>query len=270
MLKQRVITGIIMALLVLLGVIFLPAGLFMIASLIILVTLAGWEWARLVGLEDMNRAWAVIALLAIATVAQVSGLGWYVIAIGVVWWVTILGLLTIYRQGSAFYVTRQWILKLSAVLVLVPAWLAIVRLQSHDPKLVIYLVFLVAAMDTGAYFVGKSVGVKKLAPHLSPGKTIEGVKGGLAAALLFALLGASFFGFRGTAWVYFLLLSLLVAALSVAGDLFESMIKREAGYKDSGTLLPGHGGVLDRVDGLLAALPVFVLGLSVSIVDQGI
>lgn len=270
MLKQRIITGVIMAAVVFAAVLLLPNTLFMIASLIIIMSIGGWEWARLVGLDDMSRAWAVIALIAMAVLIHILGIGWYVIAIGVVWWVTILGLLTIYRQGSTFYSSRPWILSLSAVLILIPAWLAIIRLQSHDPRLVLYLVFLVAAMDTGAYFVGKAIGEKKLAPHLSPGKTLEGVKGGLAAALLFAVLGASFFGFRGTPWVYFLLLSLLVATLSVAGDLFESLVKREAGQKDSGSLLPGHGGVLDRIDGLLAALPVFVLGLSVSIVEQGI
>lgn len=270
MLKQRVITGIIMATVVFAAVLLLPAKYFAIASLIIIVSIAGWEWGRLVGLNGIPRAWATISLIALSVIIFVTGFAWYAIAVGVVWWVTILGLLTVYRQGSTFYSSRPWILSLSAALVLVPAWLAITRLQNHDPHLVLYLVFLVATMDTGAYFVGKAVGSTKLAPHLSPGKTIEGVKGGLAAALLFAVLGASYFGFRGTAWVYFLLLSLLVAALSVAGDLFESLVKREAGQKDSGTLLPGHGGVLDRIDGLLAALPVFVLGLSVSIVEQGI
>ena len=270
MLKQRVITGIIMALVVFAAVLLLPSTYFTMAALVVIMSVGGWEWGRLIGLKDMARAWAVILLIAIGVLVHTTGLAWYAISVGVVWWVTILGLLTIYRQGSTFYSSRPWLLSLSAVLVLVPAWLAISRLQSHDPRLVLYLVFLVAAMDTGAYFVGKAVGSTKLAPHLSPGKTMEGVKGGLAAALLFAVLGASYFGFRGTAWVYFLLLSLLVAALSVAGDLFESMVKREAGQKDSGTLLPGHGGVLDRIDGLLAALPVFVLGLSVSIVELGI
>ena len=270
MLKQRVITGIIMAAVVFAAVLLLPSKFFAIASMVVIMSIGGWEWGRLVGLNEMSRAWAVISLIMLSVIVYVTGFAWYAIAIGVVWWVTILGLLTIYRQGSTFYSSRPWILSLSAVLILVPAWLAITRLQNHDPHLVLYLVFLVAAMDTGAYFVGKAVGRTKLAPHLSPGKTIEGVKGGLAAALLFAVLGASYFGFRGTAWVYFLLLSLLVAALSVAGDLFESLVKREAGQKDSGTLLPGHGGVLDRIDGLLAALPVFVLGLSVSIVEQGI
>jgi phosphatidate cytidylyltransferase len=270
MLKQRFITAVVLAISVLFCVLLLSPQLFAVVSLIAFMSIGGWEWARLLGFEDMQRAWAVIALIVIGLVIHLTGLAWYAISVGVVWWVTILGLLVVYRQNSTFYSSRSWLLALSGVLILVPAWLAITRLQAHDPHLVLYLIFLVATMDTGAYFVGKAVGANKLAPHLSPGKTLEGAKGGLAASLVFAFLGATYFGFTGASWFYFLLLSLLVAALSVAGDLFESLVKREAGQKDSGSILPGHGGVLDRVDGLLAALPVFVLGLSVSLIEQGI
>lgn len=270
MLKQRVITAVFLVLLVFVAVLLLPPNLFAICCLVVFLTLGGWEWTRLIGLKDMPQAWSVVLLIAIGLIIYLVGLAWYVIAVGVVWWVMILGLLTMYRQESDFYTSRAWLLRLSGILVLVPAWLAITRLQAHDPKLVLYLVFLVAATDTGAYFVGKALGKNKLAPHLSPGKTLQGVKGGLAAALLWAVLGAAYFGFHGAAWMYFLLLSLIAAAISVAGDLFESLVKREGGFKDSGTLLPGHGGVLDRIDGLLAALPVFVLGLSASAIQQGI
>ena len=270
MLKQRIITAIILVAVVFAAVILLPPNFFAAACLVVFLTLGGWEWARLIGLQEMARAWSVIALIAIGLIIYLTGLAWYMIAVGVVWWVMILGLLTVYRQDSDFYSSRSWLLSLSGILVLISAWLAITRLQAHDPKLVLYLIFLVAATDTGAYFVGKAIGENKLAPHLSPGKTREGAKGGLAAALLWAVLGAAYFGFHGSAWMYFLLLSILVAAISVAGDLFESLIKREGGYKDSGTLLPGHGGILDRIDGLLAALPVFVLGLSASAIQQGI
>jgi len=270
MLKQRVITALFLVMLVFAGVLLLPPNVFAVACLVVFLTLGGWEWTRLIGLKDQFQAWSIVLLIAIGSIVYLTGLAWYAIAVGVVWWVMILGLLTIYRQQSDFYTSRSWLLRLSGILVLVPAWLAITRLQAHDPRLVLYLVFLVAATDTGAYFVGKAVGKNKLAPHLSPGKTLEGAKGGLAVALLWAVLGAAYFGFHGAAWMYFLLLSIIVAAMSVAGDLFESLIKREGGYKDSGALLPGHGGVLDRIDGLLAALPVFVLGLSASAIQQGI
>lgn len=270
MLRQRVITAVILVVVVVAAVLLLPPSVFASLSLLVFLTLGGWEWTRLIGLHDTARSLSVVALIAIGLLMYLAGLVWYVIAVGVVWWVMILGLLTAYRQNTNFYSSRSWLLRLSGVLVLIPAWLAISRLQAHDPQLVLYLIFLVAATDTGAYFVGKAVGKTKLAPHLSPGKTLEGVKGGVAAALLWAVLGASYFGFHGAAWVYFLLLSIVVAVISVAGDLFESLIKREGGYKDSGTLLPGHGGVLDRIDGLLAALPVFVLGLSASALQYGI
>lgn len=270
MLKQRVITAVFLVIVVFAAVLLLPAKFFAAACLIVFLSLAGWEWTRLIGLQDNARSLSVVGLIAIGLLIYLVGLAWYAIAIGVVWWVMILGLLTMYRQESDFYTSRAWLLRLSGVLVLIPAWLAITRLQAHDPKLVLYLIFLVAATDTGAYFVGKAIGKNKLAPHLSPGKTLEGAKGGVAAALLWAVLGASYFDFHGTAWMYFILLSFVVAAISIAGDLFESLIKREGGYKDSGTLLPGHGGVLDRIDGLLAALPVFVLGLSASAIQQGI
>ena len=270
MLRQRVITAICLVILVIAAVLMLPPKFFSAACLTVFLTLGGWEWSRLIGMKGTARSWAVIILIAMGLLTYLLGLAWYVIAVGVVWWVMILGLLTVYRQESDFYTSRSWLLRLSGVLVLIPAWLAITRLQAHEPKLVLYLIFLVAATDTGAYFVGKAIGKKKLAPHLSPGKTLEGVKGGLAAALLWAVMGAGYFGYHGSAWIYFLLLSIVVAAVSVAGDLFESLVKREGGFKDSGTLLPGHGGILDRVDGLLAALPIFVLGLSASAVQQGI
>lgn len=270
MLKQRVITAVLLVIVVLAAVLLLSANLFAVACLVVFLTLGGWEWARLIGLKDDKQAYAVIALIAIGLIIYLIGMSWYMIAVGVVWWVMILGLLTVYRQNSDFYSSRSWLLSLSGILVLIPAWLAITRLQAYNPGLVIYLIFLVAATDTGAYFVGKAIGKNKLAPHLSPGKTLEGAKGGLAAALFWAVLGAWYFEFQGSAWFYFLLLSIVSAAVSIAGDLFESLIKREGGYKDSGNLLPGHGGVLDRIDGLLAALPVFVLGLSASAIQQSI
>lgn len=152
-------------------------------------------------------------------------------------------------------------LRLAAFLVLVPAWIALITLHQHHPLLVLYLIFLVAITDSGAYFTGKALGKSKLAPELSPGKTREGMFGGVAGAVVWSILGAWFFDLPANEWLYFILLSLVVAFISVSGDLFESLIKREAGQKDSGNILPGHGGILDRVDGLIATLPLFTLGI---------
>jgi len=147
--------------------------------------------------------------------------------------------------------------------VLLPAWLALVRLHAQGPtldgpQLLTFLLLLVVAADVGAYFAGRAFGKHKLAPRVSPGKTWEGVAGGLAGASLLALAGALWFELP---LPRFVLLCVLVVMISVVGDLAESLFKRHAGVKDSGSILPGHGGILDRIDSLTAAGPCFVLGM---------
>ncbi len=261
-LKQRVVTGAVLIVAVFLGVLFLPSNYFAIASLIVLVSMGGWEWARLVALDSATQSLFVVGLLIVALSAYfIDNLRWVFIVAGVLWWVAALVLLAIYEQGTYLYKNYPWLLRLAGFLVLVPAWIALITLHQHYPLLVLYLIFLVAITDSGAYFMGKAFGRNKLAPELSPGKTREGMFGGVAGALIWSILGAWFFDLAATDWLYFILLSLVVAFISVSGDLFESLIKREAGQKDSGNILPGHGGILDRVDGLIATLPIFTLGI---------
>lgn len=261
-LKQRVVTGVVLIIAVLLGVLFLPNELFAVVALIAFVSLGGWEWGRLVSFDGLIRSLFVISLLVVALIAySIQDLRWVFIVAGVIWWAGVLVLLAMYEQGTYFYKNNPWLLRLAAFLVLVPAWIALVTLHQHYPLLVLYLIFLVAITDSGAYFTGKAFGKNKLAPELSPGKTREGMFGGVAGAFVWSILGAMFFDLTSADFIYFILLSLVVAFMSVSGDLFESLIKREAGQKDSGNILPGHGGILDRVDGLIATLPLFVLGI---------
>ena len=261
-LKQRVVTGVILVVCVLLGVLFLPNAWFAVLSLIVMVSLGGMEWGKLVSFRDYKRSFFVVLLLLAALLVYfLPDLRWVAIILGVIWWAAILVLLAIYEQGSYFYKNNPWILRVSAFLVLIPAWVAMITLHQHYPQLVLYLIFLVAIADSGAYFSGKAFGKNKLAPELSPGKTREGALGGVFGALIWSILGASYFSLPAQDWLYFILLSLSVALLSISGDLFESLIKREAGQKDSGNILPGHGGILDRIDGLLATLPLFTLGI---------
>ena len=262
MLKQRIITGVLLVFTTLLGVLFLPSIWFAVISMIVFISLAGWEWANLTGFKNDNpRSFFVIALLLVAVIAyQWTTSQWALIIISVLWWAYALTLMIHYKRNQGI-ANQTWLLPLSSFLVLIPAWLALLELHSKTPMLVLYLIFLVAIADSGAYFAGKAMGITKLAPELSPGKTIRGFKGGLFGAGLWALLAVWFFALPLKNAIIFILLSLLVATISVAGDLYESLLKREAGEKDSGTLLPGHGGILDRIDGLLAALPVFTLGL---------
>src|SRR5690606_17335644 len=134
----------------------------------------------------------------------------------------------------------------------------LVRLHEHGPAVMLFLLLLVVAADVGAYFAGRRFGRNKLAPRVSPGKTWEGVIGGLLGAALIALAGGAWFG---VPLVPFVALCVVAVLASIVGDLTESLFKRHAGVKDSGTLLPGHGGVLDRVDSVTAAAPVFLIGL---------
>ena len=181
--------------------------------------------------------------------------------IGVIWWASVLILLAIYEQGTTLYKENKWLLRVAAFFVLISAWVALITLHQQHQSLVIYLIALVAMADTGAYFSGKAFGKNKLAPELSPGKTREGMFGGLLGATILSIFGAWYFALPLQDWTYFIFLSMAVAIMSVAGDLFESLMKREVGQKDSGNILPGHGGMLDRVDGLLAALPIFTMGI---------
>lgn len=261
-LKQRIVTGVILALVVLFGVLYTPPPLFTVFALIVLVSLGGWEWGKLVSYLDTKRGYYVAALLGVSLFAYLlNDLRWVFIVAGVIWWMAVLVLLATYEQGTNLYKENKWLLRLSAFLVLIPAWIALITLHQHYPSLVLYLIFLVAAADSGAYFTGKSFGKNKLAPELSPGKTREGMMGGFVAAIIWSILAALYFDLPASDWPYFILLSAAVALLSVAGDLFESLIKREAGQKDSGSILPGHGGILDRIDGVLAVLPLFTLGV---------
>jgi phosphatidate cytidylyltransferase len=262
MLKQRIITGGLLTLAVLLGVLLLPSTLFAVISLIVIITLAGWEWANLTGFKhDTPRSLFISLLLFIALLIYLwQGSYWGVIIIGVLWWGYALTMMYDYKKDKGLQ-DKAWLLPISSFWVLIPAWIALIELHSNSTLLVLYLIFLVAIADSGAYFAGKAMGLTPLAPELSPGKTKEGFKGGLFGAGFWALLASFYFGLSLGDALVFILLSLLVAAISVGGDLYESLLKREAGEKDSGTLLPGHGGILDRIDGLLAALPVFTLGL---------
>ncbi len=261
-LKQRVITGIVLLLVVLLGVLLLPDQWFALSGLLVFVVLAGWEWSRLVGFKGVAQVLfcAVLAVVAVLFYFQFQ-LQIIIILAGLLGWLVALALLIRYRQGMSLYRENRWLLRIAAFLVLVPSWLALVNLQQQSPFLVLYLIFLVATADSGAYFAGRAWGKHKLAPQLSPGKTIEGVMGGVAGVMLLSLGGYLLLGISGVSPVYFVLLSLVTGLFSVAGDLFESLVKREAGMKDSGSILPGHGGILDRIDGLLAALPLFTLGV---------
>jgi phosphatidate cytidylyltransferase len=225
---------------------FLPRPWF--ATLVVLIAaIAGSEWAGLCRLKG-NPAWFYAAAMALGFVVLynttpgepiflVSALFWIIVA---PWWL---------RRG-----VQGRGLVIAGFIVVLPAAIAFAALA---PLQVLLILILVWIADSGAYFVGRAWGRRKLAPGISPGKTWEGAIGGTAAALVYAIILGTFI--EGLFWVPYLLAAALLAVLSIVGDLFESAAKRQAAVKDSGTLLPGHGGILDRIDSATAALPAAAL-----------
>lgn len=266
MLEQRLITAAVLVALFVGAVWFLPQSGF--ALLLALVTLlAAREWAMLSGLAHSLHS----GIYCVAVGALLLG-GWLLRdwSIGVT---GMLGAAGLFWLLAPFWLHRYaadpqhsispWLGRLLGLLLLPATWLALVQLHRYPdngPLLVLFLFVMIWLADSGAYFVGRRWGRHKLAPRISPGKTREGALGALAVTLPLAVITAPGF-VSGAATVAFVLLCLVTVGYSIVGDLFESMLKRQRGVKDSGRLLPGHGGVLDRVDSLIAAAPLFVLGL---------
>lgn len=269
MLKQRLLTSLVLGVLTVSVVLLLPSML--LATLLLVVMLiAGWEWARLVGLSRSITRMTFVLVLGIGTgalwyISTIQQLRWAVMVIAGLWWLTVLVVLAVSQPASPASRIRRgagrYGLRIAAGFTLIPAWLALFMLHEIRPELLLFLLLIVWGADGMAFFTGKAFGRTKLAPALSPGKTREGLWGALAATLIIGTIGALWWELPALVAVYFTGLCLVTALFSVVGDLFESLLKRQAGVKDSGSLLPGHGGVLDRIDSLAAAAPIFVLGL---------
>ncbi len=263
MLKMRVVTAVVLL------AVFLPVTLFASvnafgALIALIIMLAAWEWARLL---KVGRVWTALVLFASSGLGEGVPLSRPFFQAAAVFWVLV-GPFVLARKPLLASGAWRFFLLIVGIVVLVACWQALVAARALGVSFVLSLLIVVWVADIGAYFAGKTFGTHKLAPAISPGKTWEGAVGGWLAVLIVAgvaLIGQWYeptlftklevhFGTLRT----FIVLSLLVA-LSVIGDLFESLLKRQAGVKDSSGLLPGHGGVLDRIDALLPVLPVAML-----------
>ena len=281
-LAQRVGTAVVLVPLVLAALLLLPPfgwGLFALAF----VAVAAYEWSRLAGYGS-GGTWTLVAVVVAASLALLGlpalgfGRGWpghVVVAIcgvAALFWL----LLAPPWLAQGWPMTQRAATGAAGAVALVGAWLAVVELQARSPWLVLAAMAVVWIADTAAYFTGRRFGRRKLAPRVSPGKTWEGVYGALAAVALYALAlvpfagAAGYYGATGIpVTLGFVAFVMLLAAVSVVGDLYESMLKRQAGAKDSGTLLPGHGGVLDRIDALIAAMPFAALAATAWLAKAG-
>jgi phosphatidate cytidylyltransferase len=267
-LKQRVLSALIMVPLVVAAVLYLKPAAFALAVMAMMLV-ASWEWGGLIPLHGLYHLLAYI----LVTGATIAG-AWYLAGqetfvnallwLAMAWWLFVLFWLSRPALGGEISVRHTVMKAVLGVGLMVSTWLALVVLHSRPdqgPHWVLYVLVLVWVADSGAFFVGKTMGRHKLAPQVSPGKTWEGVFGALVATGVFAFGYGRFLGLEPAAFSSFVLVCLVTVLFSIAGDLLESLMKRQRGVKDSGVLIPGHGGLLDRIDSLLAAAPVFVFGM---------
>ncbi|NNM51443.1 MAG: phosphatidate cytidylyltransferase [Pseudomonadales bacterium] len=260
MLKQRVLTALVLVPLVIWSIFGGHALAFVLLSGAI-VTVGAWEWARLMEWSQVMQVGYALFLLAsmmpLATPACFHG-HQYLFFLAVPGWLWALRQVINYPEPGVWQ--HPWVLPVLGWGLLVPSWLALIDLNAMSPWWLMYLLLLVWGADTGAYFAGRAWGHRKLAPDVSPGKTVEGLLGGLSLTLVVMMAVGWFRHLQGERLLAFIGISLLTVLASVLGDLLESMFKRYRGIKDSGGIFPGHGGALDRIDSLTAAAPIFMAG----------
>ncbi|NYZ62605.1 phosphatidate cytidylyltransferase [Luteimonas deserti] len=273
MTRTRILAALLMAPVAIAAVLMLNTPWMAAVSAIVFLA-ALWEWLRLSDVEDTLARSALLVLnllLMVAIVwASATGGGSLVLLkmlamVGVAWWLAAMLWLRHYDFASAPDARSRIVKLMAGTLAVIPAWAALCVIHAsedggHGNRWLLLALAIVWATDTGAYFAGRRFGRRKLAPRISPNKTVEGLMGGVAAGVLVAVAFAPLAGATVAQLPLVALVAVLTVLASVVGDLFESLLKRHAGAKDSGTLIPGHGGVLDRIDSVLAALPVFAFG----------
>lgn len=280
MLRTRILTAVVLLVALILILLFSSMTWFGLAMALV-ASFAAWEWWRLIYPQQAHRSYSYAGLVLLVQSAFFFYLDYqwvsYLLALTVLFWFIAVPLL---MHSSVHLDIDRWrlLLALSGLLIFPSAWFSLMQLRALGISVLLSVFVLVWIADIGAYFVGKQIGRHKLAINLSPGKSIEGAIGGIALVVLFASLSAStllsktyyevnFYSIlvEHHGWLVMLMTVFVLACMSVVGDLFESQLKRLAGVKDSSSLLPGHGGVLDRIDALLPVLPLASLILQWSI-----
>lgn len=281
MLKHRILTALVLAPTAIAAIFYLPLPYFA-AFILAIMAIGAWEWGPLMGFAKTGRR----LFFVLASVLLISGIWYffppaelwldngqlqqtpiYLLWIAVGWWILSAILTFLYPRFSSFWGNHRSVRGVFGWLTLVPTWLAFMIIRSSnysdDPylgaQLIMFLFLMVWSADIGAYFVGKSIGKHKLMPNVSPGKTIEGFIGGVVFACVLVAIAGQIMDWEIKQFTTVLIVTLIITTISVLGDLNESMFKRQAGVKDSGKILPGHGGVLDRIDSLTATAPIFAL-----------
>lgn len=261
-LTKRICTSLVLIPIVI-AVLFFASLLFFKVLVSIFFLLAVWEWTSLMSITAKSQK--IFYLLLFSTIFALANhsVTFLTITIAVMWWVLATIWVFYYARTTHTLNLGVVVYGLIGILTLFPCWLGLneIRALPHGPYLILYILVLIWAVDSGAYFTGKKFGRRKLMPTVSPGKTWAGVYGGILAGLLVAIFTIYLFHFDFVHGIRWLVWSFLTILISMVGDLFISVMKRQRNIKDSGNLLPGHGGILDRIDSLTAAVPLFTLGL---------
>ncbi len=277
-LKKRIATALILLPIALFSIFELPLWGFSIFTGVV-VAIGAWEWGPFIGFSKKRLRLTLVASIVAIMVAMfhhfdlinsfqglsAAKLTYYILATAFIWWFIAVALVFSYPRSATTWRGQALVKGLFGLVTLLPTWVACLMIRSYNYELdekagawlLLFVMGLVWAADIGAYFSGKAFGQRKLMPNVSPGKTIEGMLGGMVSAFALVFIVAQTDLLAELSWLSISALSLLVVLSSVFGDLLESMLKRQAGVKDSGTILPGHGGILDRIDSLTAALPCF-------------
>ncbi len=271
MLYQRILTAIPLAALVFWVIFFQPTSVFFY-FLLFIIFVSAYEWAKLscVASQAVRLIYAAVMVLFTWVLSHYfTEYAVWSIYVSTLWWFSISYFLKFAKPKAAN--SELKLDKLFIAFVVLPA--AAIAMQTihsmnQGADWLFYALALVWVADIGAYFSGKKFGKNKLAPHISPGKTKEGLIGAVVATSIYTLIASYHFGLDTERSVLLVLLSVILTFISVSGDLYFSFLKREAGLKDSGNILPGHGGILDRIDSVLSAMPVFVVGYNWLIVTN--
>ena len=281
MLKYRILTGIVLVPFTVLAILKSSYDLYAL-FIGLFILLAAWEWSDLAELKSIALrilfvgvtalgifslySWSelidlISKLMETTQLIEYSGVIDWIVIPAVLWWIFISVVLKHFPKTILKLRPNRKTTLIVGWFVLVAAGVYMTRLYFYGTDTVLYFLFMIWCADIAAYFVGKRWGKTKLSPEISPGKTVAGLYGALTVTILYASVACQTLGFSAQRTMDFILLSLLTVMFSVSGDLFESLVKRWRGVKDSGRILPGHGGILDRIDSLIAAVPIFYLGL---------
>ncbi len=268
MLKTRVITALVLLALVLPSLFLLPQAYWAILTALF-IGVGAWEWGGLLGMRESARrvlGASLSALCAVVSLLAPAAMGVGTDGLAAPWVLVVYGVAAVFWclvvprwMAKKWPLPRGWAGILVGLVVLFPTWLALVQLRVPGPAILLAILAVVWIADIAAYFFGKAFGKNKLAPAISPGKTWEGAIGAGLGVVLYGSVLRIVYAFDPVAMPLWILCLLAVTAISIVGDLYESLLKRQAGLKDSSNVLPGHGGILDRIDSLTSTLPVVAL-----------